>query len=219
MAGPRPAQPGPSAPLPRPLPVPPGEAAFGLRRGRWLVRVLLALALLAASVMLSHQALQRAWPWAIAGLALLAAAVTAWLSGLLAQAMAAQRAGSVLRLDADGIHHCQLPLLAWRDVHGVDLCERAAPSGAHWALELGVAAPAASVMKLPAWRFWLDASLPRVEAAGRLSIPLSSVDVEPRQLAGAARGLADRWGVPTQQAAAKQAADLLQRLRATGATP
>lgn len=236
----RPAASGPTAPLPRPVPVPSGEAAFGLRRGRWLFHVFLALSLLAGLVILSHQALQRSGPWVVVAFALPGVGVTAWLSGLLAEAMAAQRAGAMLRLDAQGVHHCQLPLLSWNEVHGVDLREWTSRGGEQWSLVLALAAAPAATLKFPAWRFFLDASLPRVDAAGRLSIPLLYVDAEPEQLAGMAISLADRWGAPrmadwrhgadpalsfaprsapTQHDAAQQADDLLRRLRQAGGTP
>jgi hypothetical protein len=181
---------------PRPLPAPDGALLLRMRWLQWGLQVAAVTAVALFPLWLLAQA-------ALAGQGLrmlVAGCLSLVLLPLPALLLAFGRRvashGGVALLDAQGFRHCLLPAIPWKHVGGIDLERQGSRASARWHLVLAVEPAFLRTIALPLPARMVCAPQVRVDGSGRLTMPLARVEGDPRQLAGMALTIADRWGAP-----------------------
>jgi hypothetical protein len=180
---------------PDPVPVPEGELVLRMSWDKWLLATVAFSACTAAGLFCVAAA---AGAWKLQAL-LVGVAIVAVLAPMTLLLLETGRRsldlGGLARLDAQGFRHCLLPVVPWRRVRGVDLELQVVRSNIkQWFLVLAVDRELAPALCLAWWWRSLGPGAPRVDDAGRLTVPLAYVRGRPQDVVGRAMAVADRWG-------------------------
>lgn len=170
----------------------------GLRWIRWLLCVILLAGLTYFSVFLGAVETWGAGKYVPFSVMLfLGLLAVTGLAGLLALGWQAARAGHFLHLEYSGFAHAALPVIPWRDVHGVDLKEAHANSIKNWYLVLALSRDAWERLHSAGWRRFVYWMTPRVDAQRPiLTVHCNWTPVPATTLLEATKRIADSAGAP-----------------------
>lgn len=170
----------------------------GLRWFRWLLWVTLLVGL---TYFLVFIGVVETWgdgkyvPFAV--MFFLGLLMVAGLTGLLALGWQAGRAGHFLRLEYSGFAHAALPVIPWRDVHGVDLKEEEIKGVKNWYLVLALSRDAWERLRSAGWRRFVYWMAPRVDAQRPiLTVHCNWTAIPAVTLMEATKRIADSAGAP-----------------------
>jgi hypothetical protein len=180
--------------VPQPVPVPEGELVLRLRWGKWLLATAVFAGCTAVGMFAMAAAVQGGKLQAVVMACFIVAVLAPATLLLVETGRRAWRVGGVARLDAHGFQHCLLPAVPWKQVRGVDLELHVPGNIKQWQLVLAVDAVLAPALRLGWWWRLAGPGAPRVDAEGRLTVPLAYVRGKPQRLVGQAMSVADRWG-------------------------
>lgn len=182
---------------PDPVPVPEGELVLRVRWGKWVVATAVMAACAGGGLFVLVLSGGAAKLQVLAVSAFIVAVLGPTTLLMLATARRALGLGGIARLDAQGFRHCLLPAVPWRRVRGVDLELQVVRNNIkQWFLVLAVDRELVPALRLAWWWISLAPGAPRVDAEGRLTVPLAYVRGKPQDVVGRAMSVADRWGAP-----------------------